>query len=165
MRKMDKLPHPVRWLAIGLAPIVGGTVLTACGNSGPNECLSRPVNSPVYAGSPTHKGVVATVPELGKGAIGLDVGFKTSSGHWRDSLPIQESFLAELGRRVTVGIGRGEVQFRFAEVFAPGTDNPSSLGNVHFSASSTEQAQQWSAASLQGVLPAWPNNPTTIPPC
>jgi hypothetical protein len=166
MRGMNTLPAPLRFLAVCMAPVIGVSVLAACaGKNGQHECLTTSVLSPVYGGSPTHKGVVVTVPRLDNQAVGLDVGFRTATGQWNDSDPIPGSFLTQSGQRVIVGIWSGPVQFRFAEVFSSDGGNHQALGRVGLSAQTTEQAQPWPAVRNEGVLPAWPTEPTTLPAC
>jgi len=124
-----------------------------------------PTLSPVYARSLTHKGVLVTVPRLGSRAIGLDVGYRTPSGQWEDSYPIPESFLTHSDQMLVIGIKDGEVQFRFAEVVTPDSNEHPTLGDVALSAQTTGQAQAWSSVKNEGVLPTWPQTPTTVPQC
>jgi len=169
VRNLDSYPVPKHLLAVGLVATIGGSVLAGCGSAGPEECLTAPVLSQVFAGSLVHKAVIVTVPRLGDQDAELDVGFRTISravtGQWDDSNPIPESFLAQAGQRVIVGIKNGRVQFRFAEVISPSDSNRQALGHVGLSAQTTEQAQLWSVVSDKGVLPAWPIEPVTIPTC
>ena len=166
MRNPDKLPAPVRWSAAIVASGLGFATLTACSQSSkPNECLTTPVVSRVYQGSPTHKGLLVTLPHLGGHAIGLAVGFRTTSGRWNDSGPIPESFLAQADQKVVVGIKGGQVQFRFAEVVSPERSDRPRLGSVALSAPTTGQAPLWRTVEYQGVQPAWSTTPTTIPAC
>lgn len=164
---LDKYRAPAARAALALAPIVGSTVLTACGSSGnsaANECITTPVHSHWYKGSATHKGVIATIPRLGDDALGLEVGYKLPHQDWSDSSPITPGFLAKAHQRVVVGIKNGKVRFRFAEVFKQGSGD-SSLGSIHLSAPTTKQAQSWTAVSNKGVQPAWPQHTTTFPSC
>jgi len=150
-----------------MTPVLGGAALTACGSGSttPTECLTTPTLSRVYEGSPDHKGIVVTIPRLGGRVIGLAIGFRTASGQWRDSDPIPEPFLAQADQRVVLGIESAPVQFRLAEVVQPSGNEYPRLGSARFSAQTTEQAKPWAAVSNKGVLPAWPQVPTTIPEC